>query len=153
MATSNKGKTVEMLVVEDNPGDVRLIREALREVKVEINLSVVGDGDEALRFLNRESDYLDAPRPDLIFLDLNLPRISGREVLSVIKKSARFRKIPVVVLTSSSADLDIDASYDLGANSYLTKPVQFENFMDCMQAVEGFWLTLVRFPSDKPASL
>ncbi|HWV59004.1 MAG TPA: response regulator [Longimicrobiales bacterium] len=137
---------VEILLVEDNPGDVRLTREALREGKVRNNLNVVPDGEKALAYLRREGPYADAVRPDLILLDLNLPRMSGREVLEAIKAEPRFRSIPVVILTSSEAEQDIVRAYQLNANCYVTKPVDLDQFISVVKSIEDFWLTIVRLP-------
>ncbi|HLI27394.1 MAG TPA: response regulator [Chloroflexota bacterium] len=139
-------RPVEILLVEDNPGDVRLTVEALREARVANRLSVAADGQEALAFLRREGRYADAPRPDLILLDLNLPRKDGREVLAEIKADPVLRRIPVVVLTTSSAEQDILRSYDLHANCYITKPVDLEAFLTVVRAVEYFWLRIVALP-------
>ena len=130
---------VEILLVEDNPGDVRLTQEALKEAKVLNNLSVVRDGVEAMAFLRREGRYGNAIRPDLILLDLNLPRKDGREVLAEIKADPYLRRIPVVVLTTSSAQQDILKSYDLHANGYITKPVGLDQFVTVLKALEDFW--------------
>jgi len=142
----NSSEPAEILLVEDNPGDVRLTREALREGPVPANLSVVADGEEALAFLRRQGQYAAAPRPDLILLDLNLPRMSGREVLAAVKADAKLRRVPVVVLTSSQAEPDVQASYDLGANCYVTKPVDYDRFIRAVRTVEDFWLTVVKLP-------
>ncbi len=139
---------VHILLVEDNPGDVQLTEEALLEAKVMNRLSVVGDGIEALAFLNREAPYGDAPRPDLILLDLNLPRKDGREVLATIKQDPKLRAIPVVVLTSSRAEEDIVRTYNLNANCYISKPVDFEQFMRVIKSIEDFWLTVVKLPHE-----
>ncbi|MEW5783069.1 MAG: response regulator [Pseudomonadota bacterium] len=136
----------QFLLVEDNPGDVRLTREALEESKLRNNLSVVGDGEEALAFLRRSPPYENAPRPDVILLDLNLPRKSGREVLAEIKADPDLRRIPVVVITSSEAEQDIVASYDLHVNCYVTKPVDLDQFIKVVRSVSEFWLTIVRLP-------
>lgn len=136
----------QFLLVEDNPGDVRLTREALEESKLRNNLSVVGDGEEALAFLRRHPPYENAPRPDVILLDLNLPRKSGREVLAEIKADPDLRRIPVVVITSSEAEQDIVASYDLHVNCYVTKPVDLDQFIKVVRSVSEFWLTIVRLP-------
>lgn len=143
------GRPAEFLLVEDNPGDVRLTREALQESKLRNNLSVCGDGVEALAFLRREGAYTDAPRPDLIFLDLNLPKKSGREVLAEIKADPDLRRIPVVVVTSSEAEQDILATYDLHVNCYVTKPVDLEQFIKVVRSVSTFWLTIVKLPTDR----
>jgi len=137
---------IEILLVEDNPGDVRLTVEALKDAKILNNLSVVNDGAEALAFLRNEGRYADAPRPELILLDLNLPKKDGREVLAEIKGSEHFRSIPVVILTSSSAEQDIVKSYSLHANCYITKPVDLDQFIKVVKSIENFWLTVVRLP-------
>lgn len=140
------GRPAEFLLVEDNPGDVRLTREALKECKLYNNLSVVGDGVEALAFLRREGKYADAPRPDVILLDLNLPRKGGREVLAEIKADPILKRIPVVVITSSEAEQDVLASYDLHVNCYVTKPVDLDQFIKVVQSISTFWLTIVKLP-------
>lgn len=137
---------VEILLVEDNPGDVRLTREALRDAKVRNNLHVVEDGIRAIEFLRREGEYASAVRPDLILLDLNLPRMSGREVLQEIKADPDLLQIPVVVLTSSQAETDIASSYALHANCFVTKPVDLDQFIHVVRSLEDFWLTIVRLP-------
>lgn len=142
------GRPVEILLVEDNPGDVRLTVEAFREGKVLNRLSVVGDGVEALAFLRREGRYADAPHPDLILLDLNLPKKDGREVLAEIKTDEHLRRIPVVVLTVSKAEEDILKSYNLNANCYISKPVDLDEFLTVVKSIEDFWLTVVTLPSD-----
>jgi CheY-like chemotaxis protein len=142
---------VEILLVEDNPGDVRLTREALKDGKIHTRLSVVTDGEEAISFLHRLGRYASAPRPDLILLDLNLPRKSGREVLADIKADEHLRRIPVVVLTSSQAEQDILASYDLNANCYITKPVDLDQFIRVVRSIEDFWLTIVKLPRSEGA--
>ena len=140
-------RPIEILLVEDNPGDVRLIREGLKDAKVLNRISVVGDGVKALAFLRREGKYSDAPRPDLILLDLNLPKMNGREVLSVIKQDEELHNIPVVVVTSSAADQDIVESYNLHANCYVTKPVDLEQFFSIVKAIRDFWLVIVKLPT------
>ena len=142
-------RAVEILLVEDNPGDVRLTREALKEGKVLNNLSVAVDGEEALAFLRRQTIYAEAPRPDLILLDLNLPRKDGRQVLAEIKADEQLKRIPVVILTSSSAEEDILRTYDLHANCYITKPVDFDQFVAVVRSIEDFWLTMVKLPSQQ----
>lgn len=142
------GRPVEVLLVEDNVGDVRLTQEALREAKVHNNLSVVNDGVEAMAFLRREGKYAQAPRPDLVLLDLNMPRKDGRAVLAEVKADPDLRRIPVVVLTTSKAEEDIVRSYELHANSYVTKPVDFEQFMKVVRSIEDFWLTVVKYPNN-----
>ena len=141
-------KPIEILLVEDNPGDARLTREALRTGKIHTHLNQVADGEEALSYLRRNGKYAGAPRPDLILLDLNLPRKSGREVLEEIKSDAELRRIPVVVLTSSEAEQDILQSYDLRANCYVCKPVDLDQFIKVVQSIEDFWLTIVKLPRE-----
>ena len=140
---------VEILLVEDNPGDHRLTQEALREGKVYNNLSWVKDGVEALDFLKRRGAYANAPRPDIILLDLNLPKKDGRAVLSEIKGDEELRSIPVVVLTTSKAEEDVLRSYDLHANCYVTKPVDLDKFIVVVQSIDRFWLTVVTLPPAK----
>lgn len=142
------GRNVELLLVEDNPGDVRLTREALRECDVPYNLNVVPDGVEAVAFLRLEGKYADVPRPDVILLDLNLPKKDGREVLAVVKSDPDLKRIPVVVLTSSEAENDILRTYDLHANCYVTKPVDLDQFIQVVQSIQHFWLHIVKLPSD-----
>ena len=146
MSASDATRPVEILLVEDNPGDVRLTREALREGKVRNNLNVVGDGVEALAYLRRQGKYADAVRPDLILLDLNLPRKDGREVLAEVKEDPELRHIPVVVLTSSQAEQDIARAYDLHANCYVSKPVDLDQFVTVVKSVNDFWFTIVKLP-------
>lgn len=137
---------IEILLVEDNPGDVRLTRETLKETKLHNNLSVVDDGEKALAFLRRQGGYASAPRPDLILLDLNLPKLDGREVLAAIKEDPSLRTIPVVILTTSKAEEDIIKSYELHANCYIAKPVELEGFVKVVRSIEDFWLSVVRLP-------
>jgi CheY-like chemotaxis protein len=137
---------IDILLVEDNPGDVRLTEEALKEVKMANNLFVVGDGVEAIKFLRKEEHYTEMPRPDLVILDLNLPRKDGREVLAEIKDDPKLKTIPVVVLTSSKADEDIIKAYSLHANCYITKPVNLDRFIDVVMSIEGFWVSIVKLP-------
>jgi CheY-like chemotaxis protein len=137
---------VEILLVEDNPGDVRLTREALREGKVYNNLHWAKDGVEALEFLRQQGRYANAPRPDIILLDLNLPRKDGREVLEEIKSDEVLKRIPVVVLTTSKAEEDVLRTYNLHANCYVTKPVDLEKFMVVVKSIDVFWLTVVTLP-------
>ncbi len=139
---------VEILLVEDNPGDVRLTQEALREGKVHNNLHVARDGVEALAFLRRQGPFANAVRPDLILLDLNLPKKDGREVLAEIKNDPALASIPVVILTTSAAEQDILRAYHLHANCYITKPVDLEQFIEVVKAIEGFWFTIVRLPTN-----
>lgn len=146
MCPQPSGQPIEILLVEDNPGDVRLTREAFKEGKVRNNLSVASDGVEALAFLRREGKYADAPRPDVILLDLNLPRKDGREVLAEIKEDPDLRRLPVVVLTTSQAEQDILKSYNLHANCYITKPVDLERFITVVKSIETFWLSVVKLP-------
>jgi CheY-like chemotaxis protein len=140
------GKAVEILLIEDNPGDVRLTLEALHEGKVKNNLVVAPDGEAALAILRREGAHAEAARPDLILLDLNLPKKDGREVLAEIKADAQLRCIPVVVLTTSKSEEDVLRSYQLNANCYITKPVDLEQFIRVVRAIEDFWLTMVVLP-------
>lgn len=146
MTFRNEGRSIEILLVEDNPGDVRLTIEALREGKVRNNLSVATDGVEALEFLRRRGHFANAPRPDLILLDLNLPKKDGREVLAEIKADPDLKTIPVVVLTTSKAEEDVVRSYHLHANCYVTKPVDLDQFISVVRAIEDFWLTVVALP-------
>jgi CheY-like chemotaxis protein len=139
-------RPIEILMVEDNPGDVRLTVEALKEAKVRNNLHTVEDGVEALAFLRREGRYAEAPRPDLVLLDLNLPKKTGREVLAEIKGDPDLKRIPVVILTVSQAEQDIVKSYNLHANCYITKPVDLDRFLEVVQSIENFWLTVVMLP-------
>ncbi len=136
----------EILLVEDNPGDVLLTREAFREGRLAHRLSVAEDGEEAIRFLRREGRHSEAPRPDLILLDLNLPKKDGRELLAEVKDDPVLRQIPVIVLTTSDAEQDVWRAYKLHANCYLTKPVQMDDFLDKIRSLEEFWLTVVRLP-------
>jgi CheY-like chemotaxis protein len=141
-------KSIEVLLVEDNPGDVRLTKEALKEGRLLNNLFVVGDGVEALSFLRQQGKYAEAAQPDLILLDLNLPKKDGREVLAEIKGDCRLRRIPVVVLTTSSAEEDILRIYDLHANCFVTKPVDLEQFMRVIKSIEDFWVSVVKLPCE-----
>lgn len=148
MNRAQDGNPIEILLVEDNPGDVRLTREAFKEGKVRNNLHVAKDGVEAMAFLHREGEYSDAPRPDLIVLDLNLPKKDGREVLAEVKTDDELRHIPVVVLTTSQAEEDILKTYNLHANCYITKPLDFGQFIKVIRSIEDFWLTVVKLPSE-----
>ena len=139
-------KVVDILLVEDNPGDVRLAQEALKESKVRNKLYVTEDGVQALEFLRHQGAYTGAPRPDLILLDLNLPRKSGREVLAEIKDDEDLKRIPVVVMTVSKAEEDIVRCYDHHANCYITKPLDFNQFIEVTKAIDDFWLTIVKLP-------
>jgi CheY-like chemotaxis protein len=142
------GRPANILLVEDNPGDVRLTQEALKDAKVRVNMAVARDGVEAMAFLHHEGQYSRSPQPDVILLDLNLPRKGGREVLAEIKADANLRHIPTVILTSSEADKDILTSYNLHANCYIVKPVNLDQFMQVIWAIESFWLEVVRLPPD-----
>jgi two-component system, chemotaxis family, response regulator Rcp1 len=139
---------IEVLLVEDSPGDVRLTQEAFKDAKVHINLHVATDGAKAMFFLNREGEHANAPRPDLILLDLNLPKKDGREVLAEIKESPTLKSIPVVVLTTSSSEADILRSYQLHANCYITKPVGLEGFLTVVRSIDSFWLSVVKLPRE-----
>ena len=139
-------KSVEILLVEDNPSDVRLVQEALKDGKLRNSINVVGDGEKALAFLKKEGDYQDGPHPDLILLDLNLPKVDGREMLAQIKQCPELKRIPVIVLTTSKSEEDILKSYELQANCYITKPVELDQFIAIVQSIEHFWLTIVRLP-------
>jgi chemotaxis family two-component system response regulator Rcp1 len=145
-------KPIEVVLVEDNLGDVRLTKEALKEGNLLIHLSVVNDGEEAMAFLRREGPYLQAPTPDLILLDLNLPKKDGREVLKEVKADADLMRIPVVILTTSEADADIIATYGLHANCYITKPVDMDQFIKIVKLLEEFWFTIVKLPSASNAA-
>ena len=148
MRDVSEGSAVEVLLIEDSEPDVRLTIEALKEAKVRNRLSVVEDGVEAMDFLTRQGPYADAPRPDLILLDLNLPRKDGRQVLEEIKQDPSLRRIPVVVLTTSRAEEDVLRAYDLHANCYITKPVDFNQFMEVVKSIEHFWLAVVTLPKE-----
>jgi chemotaxis family two-component system response regulator Rcp1 len=148
MTNKTNAKVIDILLVEDNPGDVRLTREALKEGKVLNNLNVAGDGFEALAYLRHEDQYAKSPHPDIILLDLNLPRMDGRELLAIVKADPNLRRIPVVILTTSKAEEDIIKSYDLHANCYITKPVDLDQFINVVKSVEEFWFTIVKLPSE-----
>ncbi|ADE14589.1 response regulator receiver [Nitrosococcus halophilus Nc 4] len=148
MRVSTNRQDIEILLVEDNPGDVRLTQEALKEAKVQNQLHVVEDGVAAMEFLHQEGQYADVPRPDLILLDLNLPKKDGREVLQEIKQDPVLKRIPVVVLTTSRDEEDILKSYDLHANCYVTKPVELDEFIQIVRSIDNFWLTIVRLPGE-----
>jgi chemotaxis family two-component system response regulator Rcp1 len=139
---------IEVLLVEDSPGDVRLTREAFKDAKVHINLHVAADGAEAMAFLGREGMHAKAPRPDLILLDLNLPKKDGREVLEEIKESQTLKCIPVVILTTSASEVDVLRSYRLHANCYITKPVDLDGFLKVVKSIDNFWLSVVRLPRE-----
>ena len=143
------GRPKEVLLVEDSPGDVRLTKEAFRAANASIHLHVASDGIEAIAFLKREGPHVDAPRPDLILLDLNLPKMDGREVLAHIKKDDTLKTIPTVILTTSDAEVDVAKSYQLQANCYLSKPVQFDAFENLVKSINDFWLTKVKLPQQQ----
>ena len=142
------GKLVEILLVEDNPGDARLALEALKEAKVRNRVHIVEDGVQAMAFLHHEGAYANAPHPDVILLDLNLPKKDGREVLAEIKVDERLKRIPVVVLTVSKAEEDILKTYNLHANCFITKPLDLEQFLTVVKSIENFWLAVVTLPPD-----
>jgi two-component system, chemotaxis family, response regulator Rcp1 len=144
--TDSEAHPIEILLVEDSPSDTQLTVEALKEAKMRNHLSTVEDGVQAMEFLRRRGPYADAPRPDLIMLDLNLPRKDGREVLAEIKADPSFKTIPVVVLTTSRAEQDVLRAYHLHANCYITKPVDFEQFLNVVRSIESFWLFVVTLP-------
>ena len=150
-STAGGGHPIDVLLVEDSPGDVRLTRETLRSAEMPIALHVASDGVEAMAFLRQEGGHADAPRPDLILLDLNLPRMDGREVLAQIKADDGLRTIPTVILTTSEADADVVHSYRLNANAYLRKPVTLEAFENLVRSINDFWLTKVLLPQAEAA--
>jgi len=139
---------IEVLLVEDSPGDVRLTREAFKDAKVHINLHVASDGAAAMAFLERQGEHGNAPRPDLILLDLNLPKKDGREVLEEIKGSPTLKSIPVVILTTSASEKDILQSYQFHANCYITKPVDLDGFLEVVKSIDNFWLSVVKLPRE-----
>ncbi len=147
MNKQNMGKPIDILLVEDNPGDVRLTQEAMKEAKVRNDLHIVGDGVEALAFLRKQGVYKDVPRPDMILLDLNLPKKNGHEVLTEIKADDDLKRIPVVMLTISKDEEDILKSYNLHANCFITKPVDLDQFLTVVKSIEDFWLTVVKLPN------
>lgn len=147
MSTQKTGSSIDILLVEDNAGDARLAKDAMRESKISNNLYHVFDGVEAMDFLNKQGNYLEAPRPDLILLDLNLPRMDGREVLATIKNDQNLKRIPVVILTTSNDEADIFRSYNLHANCYITKPIGLDQFIQVVKSIEDFWLTIVKLPN------
>jgi chemotaxis family two-component system response regulator Rcp1 len=146
MSIPLRAEAVTILLVEDNPADAELTQKGLKRAKVLTDLHVVEDGEQALAFLRREPPYAEAPRPDLIFLDLNLPKMDGREVLAEIKSDPALEHIPVVILTSSDADADVLKAYKLKASCYVKKPVMFKEFIETIKAVDEFWLTIVKLP-------
>ncbi|TVP60259.1 MAG: response regulator [Nodularia sp. (in: Bacteria)] len=139
---------IEVLLVEDNPGDAQLTRIALEDSKISVNLNVVEDGVEAMAFLRKQEKYANAPHPDIVLLDLNLPRKDGREVLAEIKADQHLRRIPVVVLTTSQSEEDILKAYNLSANCFITKPVDFDQFVKIVQSIENFWFAIVKLPPE-----
>jgi chemotaxis family two-component system response regulator Rcp1 len=143
-----EGEDLNILLVEDNPGDVRLTQEALREAKIANTVWIARDGEAAMEFLRQQGDHAGAPRPDLVLLDLNLPRKDGREVLEEVKRDPALHRIPVIVLTTSSADRDVLLSYDLHANCYIKKPIEYEEFIGAVRGIENFWLKIVRLPPE-----
>src|SRR5580658_1028137 len=145
--SEGKDRSIDVLLVEDSPGDVRLTQEAFREANEDVHLHVACDGVEAMAFLRRQGKYADAPRPDLVLLDLNLPRMDGREVLLLIKEDANLKAIPTAILTTSVAEADVAISYRRQANCYLSKPVQLEDFEDLVKSINDFWLTKAKLPS------
>lgn len=149
MENFEMGKPIEILLVEDSPGDARLVQENMKEAKVRNNLNIVADGVEAMAYLHKEGAYKNAVRPDMVLLDLNLPKKDGREVLAEMKADEKLKMIPVVVLTISQAEEDILKSYNLHANAFVTKPVDLKQFMLAVKAIEGFWLTVVKLPDGK----
>lgn len=144
----NMPRPIEILLVEDNPGDIRLTQEALAEAKVKNRLHVARDGEVAIEFLKRVGESEDAPRPDLVLLDLNLPKLSGMEVLAAMKEDPGMRQIPVVILTTSEAEEDIVRGYELQASAFVTKPVDLPRFLRVVQAIDDFWLAVVRYPAE-----
>ena len=146
MNTENLGKPIDILLVEDNPGDARLALESLKESKIRNTLHWVQDGLEAMKFLHRQGSYENAPRADLILLDLNMPKMDGRKVLAEIKSDDDLKRIPVVIFTISKAEEDILKAYDLHTNCYITKPLDLDRFLKVIQSIEDFWLTIVRLP-------
>jgi len=148
MTDHRDGDPVDILLVEDNPGDVRLTREAFAEAQITNDLHAVNDGEDALDFLHQRGEHADAPRPNLVLLDLNLPKVDGHDVLEEVKSDDDLRTIPVVVLTSSEAEEDVVKSYEQHTNAYLTKPIDPSEFVDVIRSFERFWLTLVELPPD-----
>lgn len=140
------GKMVEILLIEDNPGDIRLVKEVFKDAKLNNNLQVALDGEEAIKMLRQEGEYFKAPRPDLILLDLNLPKKNGREVLREIKEDDKLKCIPVVILTTSNAEEDLIETYKRDANCYITKPVDLDEFIKVVKSIQNFWLEIVKLP-------
>ena len=148
MNTENLGKPIEILLVDDNAGDARLALESLKESKIRNTLNWVQDGVEAMAFLRRHGKYATAPRPDLILLDLNMPKMDGRKVLAEVKSDSDLKRIPVVILTISKSEEDILKTYDLHANCFITKPLDLDQFLKVIRSIEDFWLTIVRLPRE-----
>jgi len=148
MIEEKNTNSIEILLVEDSPGDQRLTMEALKEGKINNTLYIVEDGEEAIAFLNKEEPFTNVPKPDLILLDLNLPKMNGQEVLEIIKADEKLKRIPVVILTTSQADQDILNAYNLNANCYITKPVDFDQFSHVVKKIQEFWFTIVRLPEE-----
>src|SRR6056297_3183539 len=148
MIEEKNTNSIEILLVEDSPGDQRLTMEALKEGKINNTLYIVEDGEEAIAFLNKEEPFTNAPKPDLILLDLNLPKMNGQEVLEIIKADEKLKRIPVVILTTSQADQDILTAYNLNANCYITNPVDFDQFSHVVKKIQEFWFTIVRLPEE-----
>jgi CheY-like chemotaxis protein len=148
MTDKSTPQPIRILMVEDDPADVRLTREALKNKIVLTTMDTVPDGVEAMAYLRKEDAYTDKPRPDLILLDLNMPRMDGREVLAELQKDPKLRKIPVIVLTTSEGEEDILAAYEMNANCYITKPVDWKQFVRVVEVIEDFWLTVVRLPKE-----
>ncbi len=146
LLANSTAPAIQVLLVEDNPGDIRLTREAFQDAKVHLEMHLAVDGVEAMEFLRQEGKFADSPRPDLILLDLNLPRKDGREVLKEIKEHPTLKTIPVVILTTSASDVDIERSYLLHANCYISKPVDLEGFLTVVRSIDDFWLSVVRLP-------
>jgi len=146
MIEERNNNSIEILLVEDSPGDQRLTKEALKEGKINNNLYIVEDGEEALAFLKKEEPFTTVPKPDLILLDLNLPKMNGQEVLKIIKADEKLKRIPVVILTTSQEDEDILNAYNLNANCYITKPVDFDQFIHVVNKIQEFWFTIVKLP-------
>jgi len=147
MSTRRNGRPIEILLVEDNPADVRLTIEVFKDSRITNHISVANDGEEAMDFLHKRGKYAGEMRPDLVLLDLNLPKKDGREVLTEIKADQELKTIPIIVLTTSDADQDVWKAYDAGVNSYITKPVDLEQFIGIFRSIEDFWLTIVKLPT------
>jgi two-component system, chemotaxis family, response regulator Rcp1 len=146
VSLSLKGKPVEVLLIEDNPGDAILVEEALKDGKILVNLTVVEDGEVAVKFLTKEAPYANSPKPDLVILDLNLPKMNGHQILEAIRAVDGLKQIPIVVLTTSNVDSDIKKAYELGATCFITKPFGFYNFIQAIKSIEHFWLNVVSLP-------